>query len=101
VLDLADGASNGAPLLPPDLPPAEWADVMAHEYDRFRRRIEAGEQTTLDPYGLQGEDEFFAVASEAFFVAPGPLKAEHPALYGVFSRFYRQDPLAEGVFDPC
>ena len=35
------------------------------------------------------------MASEAFFVAPQALKDEHPALYGVFSLFYRQDPAKE------
>ncbi len=100
VLDLADGASNGAPLLPADLPAAEWAAVMGAEYARFVQRVDAGEQTTLDPYGTHGEDEFFAVASEGFFVAPAPLQSEHPALYAVLRRFYRQDPLAEGFFEP-
>lgn len=99
VLDLADGASNGTPLLPPDIAPREWAAVMNESYTQFQHRLEQGREASLDAYGAQGEDEFFAVASEAFFVNPGPLKAEHPALYGVFCRLYRQDPLAEGLFD--
>jgi MtfA peptidase len=101
VLDLADGASNGAPVLPPDLPAAEWAQVMGREFEAFQHRLEAGEVLSLDAYGAQGADEFFAVASESFFVAPGPLKAQHPDLYRVFTRFYRQDPLAEGLFGPA
>jgi Mlc titration factor MtfA (ptsG expression regulator) len=92
VLDLADGLSDGVPLLPRELPRAEWTAVLRGEFDGFVARVDAGEHTVLDPYGAQGEDEFFAVASEAFFVAPRALKAEHPALYGVFVRFYRQDP---------
>lgn len=95
VLDLADGASDGVPLLPPDLPRAEWVQVLSREFDGFAARVEAEAPTFLDPYGAQGEDEFFAVASEAFFVAPQALKDEHPALYGAFCRFYRQDPAAE------
>lgn len=98
VLDLADGASNGAPRLPPDVPTDEWAAVMTAEFGRFVAQVDADETTVLDPYGAQGEDEFFAVASEAFFVAPGPLKEEHPALYALLARYYRQDPLAEGRF---
>jgi MtfA peptidase len=46
----------------------------------------------LDPYGAQSQDEFFAVASEAFFVKPAAMRAEHPELYAMFSRFYKQDP---------
>lgn len=95
VLDMADGASDGVPLLPPDLPRAEWVDLLGREYGDFVRRVDAAEETGLDPYAATGEDEFFAVASEAFFVAPDLLKREHPALYGVFSRFYRQDPAAD------
>jgi MtfA peptidase len=49
----------------------------------------------IDVYAAEGPDEFFAVASEAFFVTPRALKAEHPALYGVFQRYYRQDPASE------
>lgn len=95
VLDLADGLSDGVPLLPPSLPREAWCTLLATEYEAFVRRVEAGEPTGLDPYAAQGEDEFFAVASEAFFVAPALLKAEHPALYGVFTSFYGQDPGAE------
>jgi MtfA peptidase len=101
VLDMANGASDGVPLLPPEIAPAEWQQVLGTEYERFVRRVEAEEAadveptTVLDPYGASGADEFFAVASEAFFVAPEAMKAEHPALYGVFVRFYRQDPAVE------
>jgi Mlc titration factor MtfA (ptsG expression regulator) len=96
VLDMADGRSDGVPLLPPRLPRAEWLGVLQAEADAFVARIEAGEEATaLDPYGAEGIDEFFAVASEAFFVAPQAMKDEHPALYGVFVRYYGQDPAAE------
>jgi hypothetical protein len=97
VLDMADGVADGVPLLPPDLPAAEWQATLAREYEAFVQRVEAGEDTALDPYGGQSPDEFFAVASESFFVAPQAMKAEHPALYGVFVRFYRQDPAAEAA----
>jgi MtfA peptidase len=101
VLDMANGASDGVPLLPPDLPPSEWIGVLEADHAAFAERVDADEAadreptTTLDPYGAVGLDEFFAVASEAFFVAPEAMKREHPALYGVFVRFYRQDPAAE------
>ena len=54
----------------------------------------------MDPYAAEAPEEFFAVASESFFVAPQRLKKEHPGLYGVFSRFYRQDPAAEPYTRP-
>lgn len=95
VLDMADGLSDGVPPLPADLPRQRWLQTLQSEFVAFCKRVEAEEHTLLDPYGAQGEDEFFAVASEAFFVAPQPLKDEHPALYGVFSQFYRQDPATD------
>jgi len=95
VLDMEDGAGQGAPLLPPDLPQALWREVIEGEYRTFVARVDAGQTTTLDPYGAQAPEEFFAVASEAFFVSPQAMKEEHPVMYGVFVRFYRQDPAEE------
>lgn len=95
VLDLADGASDGVPLLPAGLARRDWTDALHTAYERFVGQVDAGEETALDPYGATGPDEFFAVASESFFVTPEALKAEHPMLYGVFVRFYGQDPAAD------
>jgi Mlc titration factor MtfA (ptsG expression regulator) len=95
VLDMADGVANGVPLLPSDLPVAAWRATLHDEYERFARRVDAGEDTALDPYGATGEDEFFAVASEAFFVRPQAMQAEHPALYAMLGRYYRQDPATD------
>jgi MtfA peptidase len=97
VLDMEDGVADGVPLLPAELPLSEWRSTLGEEFDRFVQRVQAEEPTALDPYGSEGEEEFFAVASEAFFVNPQPMKKEHPALYGVFVRFYRQDPAADTV----
>jgi Mlc titration factor MtfA (ptsG expression regulator) len=95
VLDLALGEGGGQPRLPADMPEAEWRAVMISSYDDFGRRVDAGEATAIDAYGAVSMAEFFAVASEAFFVTPGAMKNEQPALYGLFVRYYRQDPLAE------
>ncbi len=92
VLDLADGAADGVPLLPPGLARGEWLAVLEPEFERFCERTERAEDTALDPYGASSIDEFFAVASEAFFVAPRAMRAEHAALYALFARFFRQDP---------
>ncbi len=95
VLDLADGAADGVPLLSPALPRVEWLDVLEPAYADFVHRVEAGQPTVMDPYGASGIDEFFAVASESFFIAAAALRAEQPALYGLLARFYRQDPAEE------
>jgi Mlc titration factor MtfA (ptsG expression regulator) len=95
VLDMADGLADGVPLLPADIPLPAWRSLLQQEYGAFVQRIEREEDTVLDPYGAEGEDEFFAVASEAFFVHPQAMQREHPGLYGMFARFYLQDPAAE------
>jgi Mlc titration factor MtfA (ptsG expression regulator) len=95
VLDMADGVANGVPLLPPDLPRAEWQATLDSELEAFGRRLDAEEPTALDPYAANGPEEFFAVASEAFFVSPDEMQREHPALYRMFTRLYRQDPAAD------
>lgn len=92
VLDMADGLADGVPLLPPDLTRGEWLSILRADFATLQARVDAGEDTALDPYGTQGEEEFFAVASEAFFVNPQAMQAEHPQLYELFTRFYRQDP---------
>ena len=92
VLDMADGAANGVPTLPQDIAPGEWQATLRSEYETFCRRVDAGEDTALDPYGAEAAEEFFAVSSESFFVAPRDLMDEHPALYALLARFYRQDP---------
>lgn len=95
VLDMATGEADGVPLLPDDIPARRWQDVLAREFERFVERVDQGEETALDPYGAEAPEEFFAVASEAFFVAPRPMHEEHPDLYELFVRLYRQDPLRE------
>ncbi|MDE1950202.1 MAG: zinc-dependent peptidase [Burkholderiales bacterium] len=98
VLDMANGEADAMPPLPAAIGRAEWQRVIETDYAAFTERVDAGHDTALDPYGAEAIDEFFAVASEAFFVAPRAMKKEHPALYGVFVRYYRQDPAAEGFF---
>jgi Mlc titration factor MtfA (ptsG expression regulator) len=94
VLDMRDGAPDGVPLLPDRAARAAWCDVMDREFEVFCGRIDAGDDTRLDPYGAESVDEFFAVASEVFFVAPADLLDEHPALYALLGRYYLQDPAA-------
>ena len=92
VLDMADGLADGVPLLPPDLPRRQWLDTLMREYETFVARVDAQQETALDPYGAEAPEEFFAVASEALFVDPERLRAEHPALHEMLARFYRVDP---------
>lgn len=92
VLDMADGQADGVPLLTPDIDRRTWILTLEREYADFCRRIQVDEPTALDPYGATSLDEFFAVASEGFFVHPVAMREEHPALHALLVRYYRQDP---------
>lgn len=92
VLDMGDGAADGIPPLPDRAAREAWAAVIDAEYEAFCADVDAGYDTVLDPYGAEGVDEFFAVASEVFFVAPEDLKAHHPSLYQLFAGYYQQTP---------
>ncbi|MEG1970829.1 MAG: zinc-dependent peptidase [Burkholderiaceae bacterium] len=114
-LDLLNGEANGVPpfdrRLHPGLSPRLWQQALGEALDRFCAEldlIEAEIPADLDPesvaadayyvhlpldaYAAQDEAEFFAVSSEAFFIAPQRLQAAFPAWYELLARFYRQDP---------
>lgn len=92
VLDMGDGVADGIPPLASATERKRWQAVLMAEYETFCERVDAGDDTALDPYGAESPEEFFAVASEAFFVAPQDMRAEHPALYELLAGFYRQNP---------
>lgn len=94
VIDLRDGRADGIPPLPSREARDEWLAILEREFEAFCADADDGVDTLLDPYGAQSIDEFFAVASEAFFVAPRDFAVEHPALYDLLRGFYRQDPAA-------
>jgi MtfA peptidase len=67
---------------------------MQGAYDDFAARVDAGEETAIDPYAAEHAGEFFAVLSEVFFAEATLLRGEYPEVYAAFARFYRQDPAA-------
>jgi len=94
VLDMRDGAADGMPPLPTRAERVHWGEVLQAHYLALCEQVDADEETLLDPYGAEAPSEFFAVASETFFVAPLDLRDEHPLLYELLAGFYRQDPAA-------
>lgn len=92
VLDMRDGVPDGVPLLPDRAARERWLGVLEPQWQDFCARVDAGEETLIDPYGAEAIDEFFAVSSEVFFVDAPALRAEHPALYELLAGYYRQDP---------
>ena len=95
-LDMLNGEADGMPALHSGLTTDEWAGIFSPAYDNFCQRVDSGEETLIDPYASEAPEEFFAVLSEVFFERPEVLATEYPDLYGIFQRYYRQDPLALG-----
>ena len=92
VLDMRDGLADGVPLLASTAEREAWIDTFDPLFEAFVAAVDRGEDTLIDPYGAEAPEEFFAVASEAFFAAPDALRDESPALYQLLARYYRQDP---------
>jgi len=92
VIDMRGGVTARLDEVDPTTEHGRWLHALADEYEQFAARIDAEEETFLDPYGAEALEEFFAVAAEAFFVAPGELENEEPRTYALLKAFFRQDP---------
>lgn len=101
-LDLRDGAADGCPPLPGGFmgqasarqAREHWLGVMQTAYDNFREAVIKAERfgttpTWLDPYGAEHISEFYAVASEAYFVNRTRFGSEFPELLRLFDAWYR------------
>lgn len=93
-LDMLNGEPNGQPPLHESMSRAAWQRDFSAAYEDFTARLDADEETPLDAYAGEHPAEFFAVASEAFFVDPQRLFDAYPAVYRQLALFYRQGPLA-------
>lgn len=91
-LDMKSGVPDGLPPLHPGMSRGEWIAAFSAAFEDFGSRVDAGEDTELDPYASESPAEFFAVMSEVFFQTPRLLRQEYPAVYRQLSLFYRQDP---------
>lgn len=88
-LDMLDGAMNGVPRLPPSITRAEWVATMQAAYDDFVERVDAGEETAIDPYAAEAPDEFFAVVCEQHFSDPRILAGAMPGVADLLARLFR------------
>ncbi|MCF1184128.1 zinc-dependent peptidase [Marichromatium gracile] len=98
-LDMRAGAPNGCPPLHPGMSSADWQRDLAAAYADLCTRVEADEETAIDPYASESPAEFFAVTSEYFFEWPELLMETYPAVYAQLRAFYRQHPLARLAAD--
>nr|WP_269456937.1 M90 family metallopeptidase [Sulfurifustis variabilis] len=93
-LDVLNGPADGFPPLHAGMSARAWSDVFTKAYERFGEQVEQDDETGLDPYGASDPAEFFAVASETFFTAPGLIRDDFPDVYAQLARFYRLDTYA-------
>lgn len=90
LIDMANGDADGLPPLASAAESRRWLEDLTLAWDRFADRVAHREPSCIDPYGSAHLDEFFAVASEAFFVQPARLKKEDPRLFAQLAGFFRQ-----------
>ncbi|MCZ8292252.1 MAG: zinc-dependent peptidase [Hylemonella sp.] len=101
-LDLRDGVADGCPPLTAGFvgqpsaraARAHWLATLQTAYDAFRAAVIKAERfgsepTWLDPYGAEAIDEFFAVASEAYFVNRARFAREFGTLLPLFDAYFR------------
>lgn len=111
-LDMATGAADGVPPFDPRLHRGldrdRWIETLDAAYADFCDRLDAIDAripANIDPESPQGHryyaklpfdayaaehpSEFFAVASEAFFVTPGRLRGAYPELYTMLDSYFR------------
>jgi len=116
-IDMGSGGANGCPpflaAFHAGIDPARWKAVFSATYDDFCARVDALERQLppdfdddnehhldryaelaqalpMDPYGAEAPAEFFAVASEAFFARPAPLRATYPQVFELLENYYLQ-----------
>ena len=89
----AGGIANGCPPLPSRGAKAHWQTTMQAAYAAFKEKLAmaerfGGEPPWLDAYGATSPAEFFAVASEAYFVNREQFEHEFSDLTLLFDGFY-------------
>lgn len=93
-IDWRDYAITGTPDLPSPKACRLWKEVFEEAWLDLAAIMKSGKSAPLDPYALEHEGEFFAVACEEFFTAPRRLFDWRPGLYGLLRDYFRLDPLA-------
>lgn len=89
-LDGLNGVTNGLPPLRRGMNRSRWAQEFSSAYDVLCQQVAAGKTAFINPYAATSPAEFFAVASEYFFTAPGILKKCCPGVHRQMTLFYGQ-----------
>ena len=94
-LDMAGGTANGCPPLPSRAAKAQWQTTMQTAFDAFKDQVEMAKRfgapaPWLDAYGATSPAEFFAVASEAYFVNPHRFADDFAEVSGLFNAYFNK-----------
>ncbi len=101
-IDMRSGIADGCPPLPTGFMGAPsrlaahriWLSALHAHYQDFCDKLSMAERfggapQWLDPYAAESIDEFFAVASEAYFVNPENFMRDFAALVPLFDAFFK------------
>jgi len=91
-LDLLNGIANGMPPLHASMSRSEWTRHFSAAYEDQCARLARRRRAPLDEHAGDDPAEFFACASEAFFVEPWVLREAWPEVQELLAAFYRQRP---------
>lgn len=92
-LDALDGAMDGTPPLPRDWQ-RQWASDFQRAYEGLCETVDAGGESTIDPYAAESPEEFFAVCTEHHFSDFATLREAMPDVAAHLQRFYGPPLLA-------
>jgi Mlc titration factor MtfA (ptsG expression regulator) len=96
-LDERDGALDGCPPLPRSMSRRAWREAFGDAFTDFQERLKRRSRTVrrrsvtklpLDEYAAESPEEFFAVACETFFDAPGRLQQAYPVVHALLHEFF-------------
>lgn len=114
-IDMARGHANGYPRFLADvhkgLNAVDWHRAFSEAFGDFQRQASRAyrwanhalidlngnpieiAQPPMDRYAAKNPAEFFAVATETFFITPERLYDAYPEVYRLLSKYYQQDTL--------
>ena len=95
-LDMRNGQADGCPPLPTRALRQRWQSTMQESYARFCTQVSMADRfgapaPWLDAYAASAPAEFFAVASEAYFVNPGRFAESFPELLPLLNGFFKPE----------
>lgn len=87
LLDMADGVIDGLPeVLMQQQYVLPWLHEMHEEISDIKNR-----NSKINPYGATNEAEFLSVVAEYFFNQPDHFEKNHPELFDLMEKIFRQD----------